>query len=137
MCWSDDVEVGYLATCHLLGLGHRRIAFLGKDSDDMFGSPWLRTGSGGYEKALRENRIEIEPGLIGMTGFPIEAGDKALEKLWMECGRDLDRMPTAVFAVSDEVAMASCTPRRRNSIRIPEDLSVIGVDNTTCPTFST
>ena len=125
----DDVEVGYAATCHLIGLGHRRIAFLGQDPDNMYGFTVAADRERGYEKALRENRIPIDPDLIGMTGFPIEAGTAALDKMWVESGRELHRMPTAVFAVSDEVAMGIIYAARRHGIRVPEDLSVIGVDN--------
>jgi LacI family repressor for deo operon, udp, cdd, tsx, nupC, and nupG len=125
----DDVEVGYAATLHLVRLGHRRIAFLGQDPDGMYGFTVAADRERGYEKALRENRIAIDPDLIGMTGFPIEAGAKALVDLWEKCGRRLELMPTAVFAVSDEVAFGVMHAARQHGIRVPEDLSVIGVDN--------
>lgn len=125
----DDVEVGYAATCHLISLGHRRIAFLGKDPDDNYGFTVASDRERGYEKALHENRIPVDPALIGMTGFPIEAGADALDKLWREAGGHLDQMPTAVFAVSDEVAMGVLYAARRLAIRVPEEMSVIGVDN--------
>lgn len=125
----DDVEVGYLATRHLLELGHRRIAFLGRDPDNMYGFLVAADRERGYEKALLEHRIAVDPRLIGMTGFAVEAGSRALDSLWAEAGGDLDRMPSAVFAVSDEVAMGVLHTARRHGIRVPEDLSVIGVDN--------
>src|ERR1700712_2184266 len=125
----DDVEVGYAATCHLISLGHRRIAFLGKDPDDNYGFTVASDRERGYEKALHENRIPVDPALIGMTGFPIEAGADALDKLWREASGHLDQMPTAVFAVSDEVAMGVLYAARRLQIRVPQELSVIGVDN--------
>ncbi|MET3804583.1 DNA-binding LacI/PurR family transcriptional regulator [Nakamurella sp. UYEF19] len=125
----DDVEVGYSATTHLMAIGHRRIAFLGRDPDDMYGFTVAADRERGYVKALREQRISVDPALIGVTGFAIEAGEQALMKLWAACGNQLARMPTAVFAVSDEVAMGVIYAARRLSIRIPEDLSVIGVDN--------
>ena len=125
----DDVEVGYAATNHLLGLGHRRIAFLGRDPDDMYGFTVAADRERGYEKALREHRVPVDTALVGVTGFPIEAGSQALDKLWLDAGGDLDLMPTAVFAVSDEVAMGIIYAARRRGIRVPEDLSIIGVDN--------
>jgi len=125
----DDVEVGHTATRHLLSLGHRRVAFLGRDPDDVYGFTVAADRERGYAKALRENRIEVDPAIVGTTGFGVEAGEKALDDLWLACGRNLARMPTAVFAVSDEIAMSVLYAARRNGIRVPEDLSVIGVDN--------
>ncbi|MDQ2740418.1 MAG: LacI family transcriptional regulator [Actinomycetota bacterium] len=125
----DDIEVGYAATCHLLGLGHRRIAFFGRDPDDMYGFTVAADRERGYVKALRENNVEVEPVLIAITGFAVQAGEKALERLWLGSGCDIAAMPTAVFAVSDEVAMGVLYAARRYGIRVPEELSVIGVDN--------
>ncbi len=125
----DDVEVGFTATCHLLELGHRRVAFLGKDPDDMYGFTVAADRERGYEKALRKYRVPVDPSLIGVTGFPVEGGSRELDRLWLEAGKDLARMPTAVFAVSDEVAMGVIYAARHQGIRVPEDLSVIGVDN--------
>ncbi len=125
----DDVEVGYAATCHLIGLGHRRIAFLGKDPDNNYGFAVAADRERGYEKALHQGGIPVDPDLIGITGFAVEAGTAALDQLWLQAGGNLDRMPTAVFAVSDEVAMGVLFAARRHGIRIPDDLSVIGVDN--------
>ncbi len=125
----DDVEVGYAATCHLLRLGHRRIAFLGRDPDDRWGFTVAADRETGYRKALREIGLEIDPALIRVTGFPTDGGSHALDELWLEAGQDLKRLPTAVFAVSDEVAMGVIYTARRHGIRVPEDISVIGVDN--------
>lgn len=125
----DDVELGYLATCHLLRLGHRRIAFLGPDSDAMYGFTVAADRQRGYKKALLENRIAVDPALIGITGFTVEGGSAALDKLWQEAGQEPTRMPTAVFAVSDEVAMGIIHAARNLGLRVPEDISVIGVDN--------
>ena len=125
----DDVEVGYLATRHLLELGHRRIAFLGRDPDNMYGFMVAADREAGYAKALSECRVAMDHRLIGMTGFQIEAGSSAFEAMWREVGQHLSEMPSAVFAVSDEVAMGVIYAARRNGIRVPEDLSVIGVDN--------
>ncbi len=125
----DDVEIGYLATCHLLHLGHRQIAFLGQDPDDMYGFTVAADRQRGYEKALLENRIAVDPALVGITGFTLEGGSAALDKLWQESGQYPTCMPTAAFAVSDEVAMGIIHAARGLGLRVPEDISVIGVDN--------
>ncbi len=125
----DDIEVGYSATCHLIRLGHRRIAFLGHDPDGLYGFTVAADRERGFEKALQENRIPVDPGLVGMTGFSIEGGSKALINLWEQTGKRVELMPTAVFAVSDEVAFGIIYAARQNGLRVPQDISVIGVDN--------
>lgn len=125
----DDTEVGYLATQHLLELGHRRIAFLGHDPDDRYGFSVAADRGKGYVNALTEAGVRVDPELVGSTGFAIEAGTAAMDELWRRMGADPARRPTAVFAVSDEVAMGVLHSARTHGIRVPEDLSVIGVDN--------
>jgi LacI family repressor for deo operon, udp, cdd, tsx, nupC, and nupG len=125
----DDIEVGYSATRHLLELGHRRIAYLGHDPDDRYGFSVAADRARGYATALAEFGIDVDPDLIGMTGFAIEAGTAAMDRLWERTGADPDRRPTAVFAVSDEVAMGVLHSARRHGISVPDQLSVIGVDN--------
>jgi LacI family repressor for deo operon, udp, cdd, tsx, nupC, and nupG len=125
----DDVEVGHSATRHLLDLGHRRIAFLGHDPDDRYGFSVAADRARGYAAALAEFDIEVDPDLVGRTGFAIDAGTTAMDLLWERTGADPGRRPTAVFAVSDEVAMGVLHSARTHGLRVPEDLSVIGVDN--------
>ncbi len=125
----DDTEVGYLATSHLLQLGHRRVAFLGRDPDDMYGFNVSADRQRGYEKALTEHRIELDATLIGTTGFAVEAGRRAFDELWIRCGRSAANLPTAIFAVSDEVAMGVLYSARNHGLAVPRDLSVVGVDN--------
>jgi DNA-binding LacI/PurR family transcriptional regulator len=125
----DDTEVGYLATRHLLELGHRRIAFLGHDPDDRYGFSVAADRARGYAKALAEYGVGVDPGLVGVTGFAVDAGTMAMDLLWERTGADPERRPTAVFAVSDEVAMGVLYAARTHSVRVPDELSVIGVDN--------
>jgi len=125
----DDTEVGYLATRHLLELGHRRIAFLGLDPDDVYGFKVAADRYAGYCAALRQATLVPDPALVETTGFEVESGEAALEELLGRAGWDPSRLPTAVVAVSDEVAMGVIYAARHRGIRVPADLSVIGVDN--------
>lgn len=125
----DDAEVGYLATRHLLELGHRRIAFLGLDPDDVYGFKVAADRYQGYRKALHEATLSPDPSLVETTGFEVEAGEAALEELLARAEWDPLRLPTAVVAVSDEVAVGVIYAARHRGIRVPADLSVVGVDN--------
>jgi DNA-binding LacI/PurR family transcriptional regulator len=120
----DDPAVARLATEHLISLGHRRIAHIGGDlslSVD-FNLPARRLD--GYEQALRHAGIEVDPGLIYPGDFTISGGYKAARQLL----EDPTVHPTAIFAASDEMAIGTVLAARELGRRIPEDLSVIGID---------
>lgn len=121
----DDVEVGRRATRHLLELGHRDIAFVGGDPDDRFGFPVSPDRRLGYLEVLREAGIEPDPRLSVPAKFSVEAGIAAFHEL----AARTDVKPTALFAASDEIAMGIMYAARLDGVRIPEDLSIIGVDD--------
>ncbi len=125
----DDRDVGYQATRHLLELGHRRIAFLGLDPDSAYGFSVASDRHSGYQAALREAGIEPDPALVQTTGFSVEAGEAAVEHQLMLADWDIRQLPTAIVAVSDEVAMGVLYAARKRGVRIPEDVSLIGVDD--------
>lgn len=120
---TDDREGGRLATRHLLALGHRRIGFIGDDSDrpDFTSSRDRRRG---YEDALEGARIPVDPAIIAEGPNGREAADSLAETL-------LSRPdpPTAIFAASDVQALGVIAAARRRGLRVPEDLSIIGFDD--------
>ncbi len=112
---------GVQATSHLLNLGHRRIGFAG--------GPRLSTASSerlqGFLSALRASGITADPALIIESRFTFSAG--------LEMGIQLlsaPEPPTAVFAGSDRSAMGVVEAARRRGLRVPQDLSVVGFDDT-------
>lgn len=125
----DDTEVGYLATRHLIELGHRRIAFVGLDPDDVYGFRVADDRYEGHCRALREATLLPDPDLLVTTGFLAEAGEAAVEELLFRADWEPHRMPTAVVAVSDELAIGFSYAARKRGIRVPQDLSVVGVDD--------
>jgi LacI family transcriptional regulator len=112
---------GVTAAEHLLSLGHRRIAHAGGPQSNDCSHARLA----GYSSALRKAGIELDETLITHCAFSYDAGRQVASDL-------LDRpdRPTAIFAASDEVALGVMEEARRRSIRIPEDLSVVGFDDT-------
>lgn len=125
----DDAEVGYLATRHLLELGHRRIAFLGLDPEDLYGFRVADDRYAGHCRALAEATVDIDPSLVVTTGFLAESGEAALHELIMRADWRKGDLPTAAVCVSDEVAIGVMYAARQWGIRVPQDLSVIGVDD--------
>src|SRR5262245_51899044 len=106
------------ATEHLLGLGHRRIAFIE-------GPPGLHTSAHrleGFEQAMAA--AGAEPARLP-GGFEYEAGDAAADAL-LAAGD----LPDAILAVNDEVAIGLLTGRRRAGVDIPGQVSLAGIDDT-------
>jgi LacI family repressor for deo operon, udp, cdd, tsx, nupC, and nupG len=121
----DDIGVAKLATEHLLSLGHRVIAHIGgnRDSEMDFHVPSKRRV--GYEAALRELEVEPDPELFQAADFTIPGGYAAAKQL---LGNPRKR-PTAIFAASDEMAIGAILAARDLGLSVPEDISVIGVDD--------
>lgn len=121
----DDAAVARLATEHLLGLGHRRIAHIGGDLefDVDFHLPTNRRL--GYEAALRDAGIEPDPRLFAPADFTIRGGYHAAKQL---LGAPHDR-PSAVFAASDEMAVGTILAARDLGLQVPRDVSVVGIDD--------
>lgn len=114
----DQVEAGYLATRHLLELGHRRIGCasgplgLGNCSNRLIG----------YKKALAEFDIPFNPALIYEDNLDIDCGIHALPSL-------LGHNVTAIFAFNDLIAYGIYKESRNYNLSIPDDLSVVGLDD--------
>ncbi|MGC5172382.1 LacI family DNA-binding transcriptional regulator [Microbacterium sp. DT81.1] len=120
----DDVAVARLATEHLLALGHRDIAHIGANPqfDLDFHIPTHRRQ--GFEQAMADAGIPARPALYEPADFTIEGGFRAAKQL---LGRPGPR-PTAIFAASDEMAIGALLAARELGYRVPEDLSIIGID---------
>ncbi len=120
----DEIAVARLATGHLLSLGHTRIAHIGANPEfDLdFHIPTQRRQ--GFEQALADAGVPVLPALFEPADFTIEGGFRAAKQL---LGRPGER-PTALFAASDEMAIGAVLAARELGYRVPEDISVIGVD---------
>lgn len=122
----DNEEVGRIATRHLLALGHRRIAYFGDDDEGNQDGFTVATDRGrGYELELRAAGIEPDPALHQFSNFSVDGGEAALHRMF---ARTDVAPPTAIFAVSDEVAMGAIYAARSRGLSVPGDLSIIGVD---------
>jgi LacI family transcriptional regulator, repressor for deo operon, udp, cdd, tsx, nupC, and nupG len=120
----DDTEVGRLATSHLLELGHRRIGLIrGQDAYDLgFVPPILRRD--GYVSALAEYGVALDADLELSGDFSIEGGRDAMLRLMSAADR-----PTGVFAMSDEMAFGAFKAAAELGLRVPDDVSIVGVDD--------
>lgn len=119
----DDVAVGRTATEYLLQLGHTQIAHVGGDPNVQLNFSTPADRRAGWMAALRQAAIEPDPELDLSGSFTAAGGRVAAERLL-----SLPRPPTAVFAESDEMAFGVLAAARDRGVRVPEDLSVVGVD---------
>ena len=117
---SDNLRGGQLATAHLLGLGHRRIAMLSGRPD--LESSRLREQ--GYRQAMTAAGVPVSEDLVLVGGYDAQAS--------AECTRTLLASadpPTAIFAANDVSAIAAIQAAVGLGLRVPADLSVVGFDN--------
>lgn len=106
---------------YLINRGHRRIALLGANEDFL----WARQRREGYETALRRAGIDVEPQLVRIArGTDYSVGMEAAGALMA-----MESEPTALFAVSDTLAIGAIKAFRRVGRKVPEDIAVVGFDN--------
>lgn len=121
----DEKATAKEATNHLIGLGHTEIAHLGGEDEEGLNSNVPLGRLRGFEKAMRSAHLPVRPEWVIPGGFSLPEGRAAMNRL-------LDRpgpRPTAVFAGSDEMAMGAILAAGDHGLRVPEDLSVIGIDD--------
>jgi LacI family repressor for deo operon, udp, cdd, tsx, nupC, and nupG len=118
----DDAQAARTATEHLIRLGHQRIAYVGGPGVLDFTAPAAREA--GYRNTLEAAGLTHDPSLEVDGDFTIAGGIEAGTRL---LGRP-DR-PTAIFAASDEMAIGVLRAARQLGLQIPEDVSVVGIDD--------
>lgn len=120
-CISLNNELGgYLATQHLLQLGHRQIAYIA-------GPMWktdARERYQGHQRALAEYQLVANPALFYEGDFRETGGTKGLAAL-LAAGQHF----TAIVCANDEMASGALTAVREQGLSVPEHFSVIGFDN--------
>ena len=119
--YLDNVAGGDLATRHLLAAGHRRVAHIAGLSTIQD----ARDRLAGYRRALADHGIGYDPSLVVDGGFVEEGGQRAMQAL-LANGRAF----TAVFAANDQSAAGAMRALRDAGLRVPDDVSVVGFDDT-------
>ena len=114
----DNNNAGYDATKYLIDLNHKRIAIAVGDEKLYFYQERLN----GYLRALKDNGIEVDENLI-MHSTTDDFSQQVVNLM------QLEDKPTAIFATSDPKAISIMHNLRELGIKIPEDVSIIGLDN--------
>jgi LacI family repressor for deo operon, udp, cdd, tsx, nupC, and nupG len=117
----DNVFAAREAVRHLIGLGHRSIAYLTGPKSNILEQQRLE----GYRQALRAADIAIDENLILPGDFTFATGVAAGRAL---LARAPQARPTALFAANDEMAIGLIKTVHAAGLRVPRDLSVVGFD---------
>ncbi|KKI94020.1 GntR family transcriptional regulator [Bacillus sp. SA1-12] len=118
----NDEKGGFIATDHLIKLGHKKIIGLFK-SDDIQGLNRMQ----GFIRAFRENQIPFFPEMI--VTFTTEEKETGLLHKIKHLLMSKDNRPTGIICYNDEIAINVLNVLRELEIKVPEDLSIVGYDD--------
>jgi len=122
----NDTSAGRLATDHLLAMGHTNIAMIGQDEKDAKLFNVFNERRDGYETALKLAGIQPRAGWYkAVSKYAISEGYSAAKQLL----GDPHNAPTAIFASSDELAVGAMLAAKDIGLKVPQDVSIVGVDN--------
>jgi LacI family transcriptional regulator len=116
----ENREGAKLATAHLIGLGHRRIAFISGDPEH----PDAVERRSGYEAALTAAGLRLDPSLVLPGNFNEQSGMEAVDALLARRARF-----SAIFAANDQMAFGAMLGLFRRGQRVPGDVSLVGFDD--------
>lgn len=121
----DDLKESYKMVDYLCSQGHKKIAIISAPMEDMSIGKLRHEG---YKKALQDNQIEYNEKLIRCTkkdieGYSMENGYKVTKEL-LESGEEF----TALYAISDSLAIGACRAFIEAGKKVPGDYSVAGFD---------
>jgi LacI family transcriptional regulator len=113
---ADDVNVGRIATEHLIALGHTRIGHIG-------GPPvsTARLREKGYREALAGKGIGVEERWMVQGSFTRKSGREAMRHFLA-----MDSRPTAIFTANDPMAIGAVEVCREAGLSVPGDISIVG-----------
>ncbi len=117
----DDQAAAEAMTRHLIGLGHRRIAFVRGHPNQTASALRFK----GYARALKAHGLEIDDRLVAQGYFTYHSGLDAADQLLT-----LRHRPTAIFASNDDMAAAAIAVAHRQGLDVPRDLTIVGFDDT-------
>jgi len=121
---SDNRQGAYEAVSHLIDLGHERIGFIG-------GIPHISTLTErreGYEQALRDHGLPVDPTLILEGDVRRERGKVFAEQLL-----SLERPPTALFTGNNLTTLGALAALNENGVSVPDEMAVVGYDDVPWP----
>ena len=120
---ADDLRGGIIATQHLIGLGHQRIAILHGSDKNPTNAPRLQ----GFRLAMAQAGLKVREDLVIEAGFDWKPGFESVETL---LDRPRSDWPTAIFAVNDLCAAGAMRAMKHRGVNVPDDIALVGFDDT-------
>ncbi len=117
----DNVAAAREATDYLISQGHKRVAFVSGPDTSLL----TKDREFGYRASMKAAHLQIENGWIEDGGMTIAGAVKATRKLLNHPHR-----PTAIFCANDEMAIGCIHEIKQEGLRVPDDISVMGFDDT-------
>ena len=128
---TDNKKAGYKAAEYLVSKGHKKIGFLSAPNDEYL--PASKERLEGFCQYLTEAGIPFDNSYYEESEYrTVPSGKEAFKKLYQ---RHSDM--TAIFAVSDLIAMGAMSYARENGLSIPDDLSILGFDDDRVSEYTT
>ncbi len=119
----NDRDAAQTITQHLIDLGHKNIAFLAGDAEHMSTIERYK----GYRRALKASNIAFEKSLVIEGEYSFDSGVSGAKKLMSNDNKNT--RPSAIFSCNDEIAAGALFAARLMDISIPEQLSIVGFEN--------
>src|SRR5918995_1730093 len=120
----DDEAGAAMATRHLLLLGHREVVMISGDPADPIGRVTTSARRRGFERALTEAGLPTGADRMVAEPWGVIGGMRGAEQLLSR-----RRLPTAIFAESDEMALGALQTLRKAGLAVPGRVSLIGFDD--------
>jgi LacI family transcriptional regulator len=122
----DYEQAAYDAVSFLIEKGHKKIAYVTGPLEDPINEKKLL----GYRRAFEEAGISYDEELVILGDYTYDSGIEAYEKI-----ADLPEKPTAIFVGTDEMAVGVIHGAQDQGVNIPQDLEIVGFDNTRIATM--
>lgn len=119
----NDRVAAETITQHLIDLGHKEIGFIAGDAEHMSTIERIK----GYKIALEKSNIQFNKSLLIDGNYSFDSGVSGAKQL-MSCEQQKIK-PTAIFSCNDEIAAGALFAARLMNIAIPEQLSIVGFEN--------
>lgn len=116
----DNFAAAYTAVRHLIGLGHSRIGLI--TSGNSFVSTIQRKN--GYSKALKDSGLSFSKSMVKYGDYGFKSGLRAAKQFLA-----MEEKPTAIFAISDIMAIGAMRAVKEAGMKVPDDVAVMGFDD--------
>ncbi|HHW48296.1 MAG TPA: LacI family transcriptional regulator [Clostridiaceae bacterium] len=116
----DNMAAAYKAVKHLIGIGHRRIGLISAKNEYVS----TKQRELGYRKALEDSGIDFDSALVKYGNYGFRSGLRAGNQLL-----SIDNRPTAIFAISDSMAIGAIRAAKERGLKVPADIAVVGFDD--------